>query len=165
MLIIRSAFDQAQIKIFVIDIGSEDSILAGVKLYKNITSNVISSNYGNVPSLVICNKADLLSEQAAHQFKIRLMSELKSISDHDVTDNAPKVFFTSCINNQGIDVLEQGISERIKNMVLRSDQPNQYEGALITRERHRNHVKQCLQHLERFLTLPLPMDAAAEEIR
>jgi len=36
------------------------------------------------------------------------------------------------------------------------------EGVLITRERHRRHVKACVEHLDAFLSSRLPMDAAAE---
>ena len=39
------------------------------------------------------------------------------------------------------------------------------EGVLITRERHRRHLKQCVEHLDAFLSSRLPMDAAAEELR
>jgi tRNA modification GTPase len=36
---------------------------------------------------------------------------------------------------------------------------------MITRERHRRHVKECARHLDRFLLGSLPMDASAEELR
>lgn len=39
------------------------------------------------------------------------------------------------------------------------------EGVLITRERHRRHMKECLHHLENFLDQSLSMDLAAEELR
>lgn len=37
--------------------------------------------------------------------------------------------------------------------------------ALITRHRHRHHLQKCVEHIQRFLYLDLPVDAAAEELR
>jgi len=39
------------------------------------------------------------------------------------------------------------------------------EETMITRDRHRHHLEQCVESLERFLDPRLPADAAAEEIR
>jgi tRNA U34 5-carboxymethylaminomethyl modifying GTPase MnmE/TrmE len=39
------------------------------------------------------------------------------------------------------------------------------KGLIITRERHRYHLRKCVDHLSRFLDANLTMDLAAEEIR
>jgi tRNA modification GTPase len=70
----------------------------------------------------------------------------------------------SCVTGEGIIDLELKISTAIKGL-LRSDRLGGEDNALITRERHRRHVTQCVEHLNMFLSAALPMDAAAEELR
>ena len=41
----------------------------------------------------------------------------------------------------------------------------QENSVLITRDRHRRHLVETLQHLDDFLSGVLPMDLAAEELR
>ena len=46
-----------------------------------------------------------------------------------------------------------------------TNQKSNAENVFLTRARHRRHVEQCIDHLDAFLSMRLPMDAAAEELR
>lgn len=83
----------------------------------------------------------------------------------------------SCMTGEGISELEDKISRAVRDLLAEdsnnTDKGNQTskEGlslggdGLVTRERHRRHLLNCLFHLDRFLAADLPMDAAAEELR
>ena len=72
-------------------------------------------------------------------------------------------YFVSCSTGLGLADLETGMTSLVKGML--SSNSNKKEGVLITRERHRRHIKECLFHLDTFLDMNLPMDLAAEELR
>jgi tRNA modification GTPase len=82
---------------------------------------------------------------------------------HDSNQQQKQVYGVSCTTGAGLPELEAALAAAIKSMLEESAG----EGALITRERHRRHLEQCVAHLERFLGQDgrLPMDAAAEELR
>jgi tRNA U34 5-carboxymethylaminomethyl modifying GTPase MnmE/TrmE len=89
----------------------------------------------------------------------KLLNMFKGLSTYSI----------SCRTGNGVQQLEDAISEKISSL-LNLNEPNRGAsvnsgGAMITRERHRRHVKVCLLHLNRFLNYSLPMDAAAEELR
>lgn len=75
----------------------------------------------------------------------------------------------SCTTGQGLDQLEAGLEKAINSYFSAAKSSgmsdDSSESVLITRERHRRHVKRCAEHLDNFLHGRLPMDAAAEEIR
>jgi tRNA U34 5-carboxymethylaminomethyl modifying GTPase MnmE/TrmE len=106
--------------------------------------------------MVVVNKADLTgaSNEAATQ-----LSASRALPTHHI----------SCSTGSGISQLEQSLADAVKQLLSTGDGEGSAEGgvgsAMITRERHRRHVKVCVGHLERFLWGTLPMDAAAEEIR
>ena len=79
----------------------------------------------------------------------------------DVRHGEKGAFYISCTTGEGIPNLESALTDRIHNMLQSSSQ----EGALITRERHRAHMQQCLVHLDGFLRNVVMMDVAAEELR
>lgn len=67
----------------------------------------------------------------------------------------------SCITGEGIEKLENVMTVAIRKLL----ESQSSESVLITRERHRRHLKKCTGHLDRFLSRKLPMDLAAEELR
>lgn len=73
----------------------------------------------------------------------------------------------SCSTGEGVAELEAALSRAALALVTESPDSSRglAETALITRDRHRNHVRQCIEHLDTFLIQKLPMDAAAEELR
>jgi tRNA modification GTPase len=74
----------------------------------------------------------------------------------------------SCTTGEGLSNLESGLAGELKNFFDELGQGIENDSStqvFITRERHRTHVKRCIEHLYKFLSNRLPMDIAAEEIR
>ena len=85
-------------------------------------------------------------------------------------------FALSCRTGLGLDAFEKGLSVMVRRLVCgpgsqggeegRGFSDGEGEGALITRQRHREHIREAVGHLEVFLNCAdLPMDMAAEELR
>jgi tRNA modification GTPase len=96
---------------------------------------------------VVLNKIDLVGKSSLEK---ESLDDIKSCS-------------VSCVTGEGIPYLESMLIESIRSL-LSSKQGDEGD-VLITRERHRRHLKECIEHLEMFLLRSLPMDAAAEELR
>lgn len=108
------------------------------------------------------NKIDLVRDPAVLAEHRNLWNDLVGASG--ARDLALSL---SCVDGMGLDQLENDVDAMIQQK-LQSDVEDSScadEGAIITRERHRRHVRQCVEHLEAFLFNALPMDLAAEEIR
>lgn len=168
----KEAFQQAQLKIFVKD--SSDilsSQVADQLLFDLLNSNeeITSSNRVNELDdslqlqdspiedkvVLVLNKADLVKDiknTLAHNI------DNENISQQDITKIS-----VSCLTGEGIAALEAHITTCIQSLLAL--QSAEGSGVLITRERHRRHLQQCLQHLNNFLDRDLPMDLAAEELR
>lgn len=82
----------------------------------------------------------------------------------------------SCTTGWGLQSLEDALARTVERIISPDGLPKAsgsgitevttaVGSTMITRERHRRHVKLCVGHLDRFLMGTLPMDAAAEEIR
>jgi tRNA U34 5-carboxymethylaminomethyl modifying GTPase MnmE/TrmE len=109
----------------------------------------------------VLNKADLVDNKFRQEIKYYWECKLKGLN----ISPQNSVFLTSCLENNGLDSLEEGLSSNMKQLMTTGDNFSSDNSALITRERHRHHTLICVEHLERFLENQLPMDAAAEEIR
>jgi len=94
-------------------------------------------------SILVINKSDLGIEN--------IISEFKKF----------KPIYISLKNEKNIDMLINKIKEKIKNKFVN------FENILITRERHRNHLEQCVQHLDNFelKNNNKDFDMAAEDLR
>lgn len=118
------------------------------------------------PKMLVCNKMDLLKS-----FTSSSLEEDEAALSHPVlktlqTATGLTPFTTSCVRGEGLSALETGIKQEIDRLLQRSaSSSSAAESVLITRERHRGHVKRCIDHLNHFLSGYLPMDAAAEELR
>lgn len=116
--------------------------------------------------MLVCNKMDLLKPSPPPSSE-----EEAAVSSHPVlktlqTATGLMPFTTSCVRGEGLSALETGIKQEIDRLLQRSaSSSSAAESVLITRERHRGHVKRCIDHLNHFLSGYLPMDAAAEELR
>ncbi|CAE7869320.1 mnmE [Symbiodinium sp. KB8] len=64
---------------------------------------------------------------------------------------------------QGVSDFLSGLEEEIRTRYGAMDAES--NSTLITRERHRQHVEECLRCLEGFLAQPATVDLAAEELR
>lgn len=161
--------------------------------------------------IIVRNKADLLPlcdksiDITADTSEGNNNSMIITTSDNLVAKN---VYNVSCLTGNGLIELEKALEEYVASLlslpssvtsnnnnsnsigVVGSRSDSNREGTMITRERHRQHVKQCVRHLNRFLQGShgkaansdhhnnnnssssgdssfgsLPMDAAAEELR
>ncbi len=92
---------------------------------------------------MVINKSDLLEEDINHEIK-KLNHVLISIKE-----------------NLNIDELISKIKNNLKNKFITTD------NILITRERHRQHLEQCLEHLNNFnkKNEVEDFDKAAEDLR
>ena len=94
-------------------------------------------------SILVINKSDLLQKNLDEQIK-KLEHVLISI-----------------IKNSNLDILINKIKNKLKNKFISN------EDILITRERHRQHLKQCVDHLKNFSEKNNndDFDKAAEDLR
>ena len=94
-------------------------------------------------SILVINKSDLLQKNLDEQIK-KLEHVLISI-----------------IKNSNLDILINKIKNKLKNKFISS------EDILITRERHRQHLEQCVEHLKNFGNKKINDDLAkgAEDLR
>jgi len=97
----------------------------------------------NSKSILIVNKSDLGTHDMVHEFK---------------TYNP---IYISLKNEKNLDQLISTIKNKLKNQFINS------EDILITRERHRQHLEQCVSHLENFKNKneAEDFDKAAEDLR
>ena len=93
-------------------------------------------------SLLVINKSDLGIE-----------------SSKDLKKYNP--IYISLKNEKNLDQLISAIKNKLKNKFINS------EDILITRERHRQHLEQCVSHLEKFKNKNETddFDKAAEDLR
>ena len=77
-------------------------------------------------SILVINKSDLL--------KKNLDSQIKKL-EH---------VLISIIKNSNLNILINKIKDKLKNKFIST------EDILITRERHRQHLEQCVEHLNNF---------------
>ena len=94
-------------------------------------------------TILVVNKSDLGTEQ--------IEKELKKFDP----------IYLSIKKENGIDKLISAIRNRLKNKFLST------ENTIITRERHRQHLLQCVEHLENFenKNSSEDFDKAAEDLR
>lgn len=158
------AFQEAQVKLFVCDSSDRKNIENAEQMLQNVLSDQLplsddqNGNFQNNRLLIVYNKFDLLSN-GENQHSVLNVGDRNGISNMNISTHC-----ISCTTNEGINDLEDSIISSIKS-ILETNTPDKSEGVLITRERHRSHLKQCVTHLDRFLSAKLPMDAAAEELR
>ena len=94
-------------------------------------------------SILVINKSDLGIEN--------IVSDFKKFNP----------IYISLKNEKNIDMLINKIKEKLKNNFVN------HENILITRERHRNHLEQCVHHLDNFQLKNdnKDFDMAAEDLR
>jgi tRNA U34 5-carboxymethylaminomethyl modifying GTPase MnmE/TrmE len=92
----------------------------------------------------------------------RLRDLLESIwCDHPI----PPYDTISCQTGDGFNVFEKKLQTHVSNTIYGDAGTRVNEDILITRQRHRQHLLSCVQHLDLFLNCNLTMDLAAEELR
>jgi tRNA modification GTPase len=110
---------------------------------KNLDFTDVLKGLLNENAILVINKSDLLDEEIDPEIK-KLDHVLISIKE-----------------NLNIDELISKIKNNLKNKFITSDD------ILITRERHRQHLKQCFEHLKNFnkKNEVEDFDKAAEDLR
>ena len=106
--------------------------------FKGVLRGLMDKN-----TILVINKSDLLNED--------LNPEIKNLAH----------VLISVKNNHNIENLILRIKSKLKNKFIKS------EDILITRERHRQHLEQCLNHLKNFdqKNKIEDFDKAAEDLR
>ncbi|WP_440635078.1 tRNA uridine-5-carboxymethylaminomethyl(34) synthesis GTPase MnmE [Candidatus Pelagibacter sp. HIMB1746] len=106
--------------------------------FTNVLKGLLDEN-----AILVINKSDLLEKE--------IDSEIKKINH----------VLISIKDNKNIDELISKIKNNLKNKFITSDD------ILITRERHRQHLEQCLDHLNNFNQKKEieDFDKAAEDLR
>jgi tRNA U34 5-carboxymethylaminomethyl modifying GTPase MnmE/TrmE len=117
-----------------------------------------------VRDVVVVNKIDKVGEEQRGSVG-RVLRDLLLLSGKETDEKTKNVFEVSCVTGEGISELEDCLSLTVKSLLELGQEQQQEESPMITRERHRFHVDNCIHHLDRFLTVKLPADLAAEEIR
>ena len=110
---------------------------------KNLDFTDVLKNFLDDNAILVINKSDLLDEDINVEFK-KINHVLISIKE-----------------NLNIDKLILKIKIHLKNKFISSDD------ILITRERHRQHLQQCVEHLDNFEKKNdvKDFDKAAEDLR
>jgi tRNA modification GTPase len=110
---------------------------------KSLDSKGILNDLMDENAILVINKSDLLSKDVDSEFK-NLDHSLISVKD-----------------NLNIDDLISKIKDKLKNKFITN------ENNLITRERHRQHLEQCLNYLNDFKekNQSEDFDKAAEDLR
>src|SRR5210317_1617146 len=110
---------------------------------KNLDFTEVLKGLLDENAILVINKSDLLKNNTGQNIK-KINHVLISIKD-----------------NQNIDELILKIKNHLKNKFITSDD------ILITRERHRQHLQQCLDHLKNFNQKKdlQDFDKAAEDLR
>lgn len=174
----RSAFEEAHLRLFVVDASKRESLQEAAGLLHSLmdAEEKGEEDEGGGEGegsplkkglLLVANKADLLTERDREREGPLLLESLRLLSQS--SESLPSLAYAvSCTTGEGLAELEGAVSHAVTALLSGGGSesgPSEEEGPLITRERHRRHVAQCAEALDRFLTLRLPMDAAAEEIR
>ena len=149
----KEAFKAADIKIFVVDASDSKSIQTAKDMFHKLLDDCDNESIELNPHGVIflLNKIDLVEN---------FDQSVLNIAENKNANNISDIIGVSCSTGKGISEFENYLSRRINKIIETNG-----ESVLITRERHRNHLKKCCEHLDRFLSCSLPMDAAAEELR
>ncbi len=110
---------------------------------KNVYFTAFLKDLISDKSILVINKSDLGIDNILHEYK------------------KYNPVFISIKNEKNIEALISKIKDKLKNKFINSDD------ILITRERHRQHLEQCVLHLENFKNKSYTddFDKAAEDLR
>ncbi|RLN69830.1 hypothetical protein BBJ29_001447 [Phytophthora kernoviae] len=104
-------------------------------------------------SLAVLNKSDQIAE-----------GKVTDILNTFDEKQRSQLLVISCAEGNGIDVFVDNLAAAVKEK-LEVSSGGSASGALITRERHRQNLVECLACLDRFLDDPYQSEIAAEDLR
>ena len=161
---------QAQIRVLVSDASDPASVQDAARM---LTDALAPSNGDSIDAPSIPSRSATPTKMFFIRNKIdNLGGNSSSIGTGAVTGeitNNVQQFDVSCVTGDGIPSFESALTQAALNLLQPTDSvdgvSDATESAVITRDRHRSHVKRCVRHLDEFIEAGLPMDAAAEELR
>lgn len=129
----RKRAETSDLRILVVDasLGLENA-LHEVQSYYN-------SDDRDVSTVLVLNKVDLMDTEIAD---IRLRYSAVTGLSEDA------IFPISCLNKEGITEFGSGMAKILENMT------GSRENILVTNERQRRLLSECISHLQAFLGLP-----------
>lgn len=163
---------QAQIRVLVSDASDPASVRDATRMLDEILSAS-----GDAPTNSDEGESTQTAGTTSKTFFIRNKSDMlttsvvSSASESNLKLPSTTVFEVSCTTGDGINNLESALGQAALELLqpasgeASNDSNGATESAVITRDRHRSHVKRCVRHLDEFIEAGLPMDAAAEELR
>ncbi|KAJ0395804.1 hypothetical protein ATCC90586_012130 [Pythium insidiosum] len=140
----HQAASEADVRVLMIDIENASS------MFDNEYAQYLSED-----TLVVLNKVDQYADQEVKISEVVREFEARGL------DNTPHVI--SCVKSSGIDALIDQLAHAVKTRLQSSSSAT--SGAIITRERHRQHLTECLSSLDQFLEYPEQSEIAAEDLR
>jgi tRNA modification GTPase len=170
----KEAFKEAQLKLFVCDPSNEREVVAAETMLKQLlredmsiedTIDGVSNEQRRL--VLVLNKADLKVSPDSQSIISKMIDTSTKYNRETASDIQHTILShiqVSCVHGTGIDELENLITATISEMFEKAGSAST-EGVLITRDRHRRHLSECLRYLDNFLSDELPMDIAAEELR
>lgn len=132
---------EANIKMIVIDLNDKKSYEEN-KMVQDIINNSSTSD-----TIVVFNKSDLNSSREIPNW---------------IKNKNIKYCFISCKDLQGIDDLISTLTEVVNSFF---DSQKASDGPVMTRERYRHHLKECLESLENCLLDSDQIEIASEDLR
>ncbi|KAG6971847.1 hypothetical protein JG687_00001787 [Phytophthora cactorum] len=104
-------------------------------------------------AFAVLNKSDQVDE-----------SHIASVLETFDSKQRDQLLIVSCAEGDNIDVFVDKLASAVKDKLAVSA-GGSTNGALITRERHRQNLVECLSCLDRFLADPYQSEIAAEDLR
>uniref|UniRef100_K3WYT9 TrmE-type G domain-containing protein n=1 Tax=Globisporangium ultimum (strain ATCC 200006 / CBS 805.95 / DAOM BR144) TaxID=431595 RepID=K3WYT9_GLOUD len=134
---------EADVRIVMMDIQNTE--LLGTEEYQS---------YIRDDAMIVLNKSDQTSPDAVAAIV------------HALGESAPRdhIHVISCSTSDGIDALIEKLAAIVKQK-LQFSSGGAANGAIITRERHRQNLVECLACLDSFLENPYQSEIAAEDLR
>ena len=165
----KRAFQQAQLKVFVGDVGDEKSLKDATDMLASLLAEERDQEQeldqdgetveagGAAPvaskayrALMVLNKADLNQSQGGNNHG---PGDSNVQIEKTMADLGVPTFPLSCLTGEGFTELEAALSNSIKSLLETSTGAASAmgEGTLITRQRHRRHLQTCAERLDSFL--------------
>jgi tRNA modification GTPase len=186
----REAVRQAQVRVFVGDASDSNSLRQAVGLF-NISRGIVNEGTGYyseasgesdyfsqlLSTAVNDPDSDRFEEETNFGADFGVPSGWKDMlivnkadiaCDNDgIVKSEDEALSVSCATGEGIENFELSLAAAALNLLQTETESSSCssEGVLITRARHRSHIAQCCQHLERFMAGVGTTDLAAEELR
>jgi len=153
--------ENADLRLLVVDaVSVHEQHHDGVADWRPTASRCVRSG----PTIVLLNKVDALTEDAIKRVESRVRSHFDEKEMQEMQSRPKELLHVSCTANIGLEAIVVRVRDSLQ-AILKGD--GTFSSDIITRERHREHLRACEAHLE--LTKALldkgEVVIAAEELR